>query len=257
VSVVKNGVRVLDGLTLTVHAGEHTAIVGPNGAGKTSLINLLIHQDRAAANGSGARAVEVLGHSRWNIFELRTQIGIVSSDLHQRFVAGNNQGAIRGEDAVLSGLIGTYGIVRHTEVTAGMRKRCDAALERMGASHLRSKVLSEMSTGEARRVLIARALGTDPKALVLDEPTAGLDLVARRTFLAHVSAVANSGTTIVLVTHRIEDIVGEISRVLLLKNGRITASGNTREMLTSERLTDLFDAAVEVDRVGDRYFAKS
>src|SRR4029079_14698390 len=148
-TVVKNGVRVLDRLTMTIRAGEHTAILGPNSAGKTSLINLLTHQDRPPARDDGAPPVEVFGDSRWNIFELRSRLGVVSQDLHQRFVAGNSEGSIRGEDAVLSGLLSTYGIVRHARVTDAMRRRAADALERTEATHLAEKLLSEMSTGEA------------------------------------------------------------------------------------------------------------
>jgi iron complex transport system ATP-binding protein len=256
-TVVKNGVRVLDGLTMTIRAGEHTAILGPNGAGKTSLINLLTHQDRALARDDGAPPVEVFGDSRWNIFELRAHLGIVSQDLHQRFVAGNSEGSIRGEDAVLSGLLSTYGIVRHAHVTDAMRRRAKEALARTEAAHLAEKLLNEMSTGEARRVLIARALVTTPQALVLDEPTAGLDMVARRRFLEHVSRIAREGTTIILVTHHVEDIIPEVEHVVLLRAGRVAVSGSKASVLTSTHLSTIFDAPVELQAVGDYYYAQA
>ena len=243
-TVVKNGVTVLHGVSLTIRAGQHTAILGPNGAGKTTLINLLTYQDAALVSNSGVSPIEIFGGERWNIFELRPLIGIVSHDLHHRFVNGNSEGFIRGEDAVLSGLLATYGIVRKEAVTDTMRLRTAQALERIGALHLRGKLLNEMSTGEARRVLIARALVTSPRALVLDEPTAGLDLVARQRFLADVSSIARAGTTIVLVTHHVEDIVPEIEQVVLLKRGRIAAAGDKRSMLTSQNLGALFEAPV-------------
>jgi iron complex transport system ATP-binding protein len=255
-TVVKNGVPVLDRLTLTIRAGEHTAILGPNGAGKTSLINLLTHQDRAITAEGVAPPVEVFGESRWNIFELRTQVGIVSQDLHQRFVGGNSEGYIRGEDAVLSGLLATYGIVRADAATTAMRKRAAGALERMDAGHLGTKLLNEMSTGEARRVLIARALVTEPQALVLDEPTAGLDMVARRRFLEYVSAIARAGTTVILVTHHVEDIIPEVDHVVFLKDGRVHLAGDKRTVLTAANLSALFDAPVALDEVRGQYFAK-
>jgi iron complex transport system ATP-binding protein len=255
-TVIKNGVPVLDQLTLTIHAGQHTAILGPNGAGKTSLINLLTHQDRAFAAEGAAQPVEVFGEARWNIFELRTQIGVVSQDLHQRFVAGNSEGDIRGEDAVLSGLLATYGIVRADTATPAMRRRATDALERMEAGHLGAKLLNEMSTGEARRVLIARALVTAPQALVLDEPTAGLDMLARRRFLETVSAIARAGTTVILVTHHVEDIIPEVGHVVLLKDGRMHLAGDKRTVLTAANLTALFDAPVALDEIRDQYFAR-
>ena len=109
--VVKDGVRVLDGLSLTIRAGEHTAILGPNGAGKTTLINLLTHDDRPLAVINGVPPVRVFGSTRWNVFDLRSRLGIVSTDLHHRFVAGNSLGNITGEAAVLSGLFGTRGVL--------------------------------------------------------------------------------------------------------------------------------------------------
>ena len=239
-TVVKNGKAVLDRLSLTICAGQHTAILGPNGAGKTSLINLLTCQDAAVAS-DGTPPVEIFGGSRWNIFELRPRIGVVSQELHHRFVNGNSEGYIGGEDAV----------------TESMRLRSAEALERVGALHLRAKRLNEMSTGEARRVLIARALVTSPQALVLDEPTAGLDLVARQRFLEHVSIIARTGTTVVLVTHHVEDIIPEIEQVVLLKNGCVVRAGDKRSILTAANLSALFDASITLDEVGSRYFARA
>jgi iron complex transport system ATP-binding protein len=255
-TVIKGGVPVLDGLSLTIRAGQHTAILGPNGAGKTSLINLLACQDAAVAV-DGTPPVEILGRSRWNIFELRPLIGVVSHDLHHRFVNGNSEGIIRAEDAVLSGMLATYGIVRKEYVTETMRHRADEALERVGALHLRGKTLDAMSTGEARRVMIARALVTGPQALVLDEPTAGLDMVARQRFLEHVSEIARSGTTIVLVTHHVEDIIPEVEQVVFLKNGRVAHAGDKASVLTAANLSALFDSPVELDTIGGRYFARA
>ena len=256
-TVVKNGIRCLDGLSITIRTGEHTAILGPNGSGKSTLINLLTHQDRALAREDGVPPVVVFGDSRWNIFQLRSHLGIVTHDLHNRFVGGNSIGPIRAEDAVLSGLLCTYGLVGGDMITEDMRERAAQALARMGASHLSSKVMGEMSTGEARRVLIARALVTTPQALVLDEPTEGLDLVARRQFLEYIRLIANDGTTVILVTHHVEDIIPEVTHVALLKRGRVAAHGVKSEMLTTTRLSEIFEAPLALDRVGDRYFARS
>jgi iron complex transport system ATP-binding protein len=254
-TVVKNGAPVLDRLSLTIWPGQHTAVLGPNGAGKTSLINLLTSQDAPLA-GNGVAPIEIFGLSRWNIFELRPLIGVVSHDLHHRLVNGNSEGFIRGDDAVLSGMLATYGIVRTDAVTESMRRRAGQALERAGASHLGRKPLSQMSTGEARRVLIARALVTEPRALVLDEPTVGLDLVARQRFLEQVSLIAKAGTTIVLVTHHVEDIIPEIDHVVLLKEGRIAGAGDKASMLTGDNLSALFDTPIAIDRLDGRYFAR-
>jgi iron complex transport system ATP-binding protein len=124
----------------------------------------------------------------------------------------------------------------------------------MGAAHLAKRWLNEVSTGEARRVLLARALVTSPRALILDEPTTGLDLVARHDFTERVRQIARSGTTIILITHHIEEIVPEINRVVLVGDGRIIASGAKREMLTSARLSQLFKAPIVLEEEGDGYF---
>ena len=135
-SVVKNDRRVLDGLTLTIGVGEHTAIVGPNGAGKSILLKLLTHEDRALLPADGAPPVRVFGDDNWDVFELRSQLGIVSADLHQRLVVGNSEGRIMGEAAVLSAFLASDGILRYGVVTDEMRRRAADALARMGVPHL-------------------------------------------------------------------------------------------------------------------------
>ena len=256
-TVVKGATRVLDGLTLTIEDGEHTAILGPNGAGKTTLLNLLTFEDRALAEIGAPPAVRVFGRDRWHVFELRTHIGIVSANLHGRFVAGHSSGAISGLDAVISGFFATQGVLLYVDVTDAMREEARVALARVEAGHLAAKRLDEMSTGEARRVLIARALVSRPRALVLDEPTTGLDLVARHRFLETVRRVATEGTTIVLITHHVEEIIPEIGQVVLLHRGRVAASGGKDEMLTSERLSPIFGGAVRVERANGYFRARA
>jgi iron complex transport system ATP-binding protein len=251
-TVVKNGVRALDGVSLAIAEGEHTAIIGPNGSGKSTLINLLTLQDRPFADGRGP-AVRVFGRELWNVFELRAALGVVSADLHQRFVQGNSNGRISGRDAVISGFFASHGVMAHAEVSDEMRARADQALERMEARHLAGKVINEMSTGEARRVLIARALVTAPRALVLDEPTTGLDLIARHRFLELVRRIAQSGPTLLLVTHHVEEIIPEIARVVLLRQGRVAADGAKETTLTSARLSEAFGSPVTLRR-GDGYY---
>ncbi len=255
-SVVKNGVRVLDGLTLTIRAGEHTAILGPNGAGKTALINLLISDHYALAR-EGDAPVRVFGSDRWNVAELQARLGIVTSDLHQRFVNGNCTGSIRGEDAVISGFFATRGFLIGLDVTGAMRRQAADTLARLDAAHLADKPLDQMSTGEARRVLIARALVTEPRALILDEPTAGLDVVARSRFLGVVRRIAQQGITVVLVTHHVEEIVPEIDRVVLLQRGRITGDGPKHSMLSPERLSALFEHPIDLQQVNGYFYLRS
>ena len=255
-TVVKNDRRILDGLTLTIRSGEHTAIIGPNGAGKSALVSLLTHDDRPLRHDDDSPSVLVFGESRWNVFDLKSQLGIVSADLHHRFVLGNNEGRVNAEAAVLSGFLATQGILRYGAVTQDMRHRAAEALARMGVAHLAKRRLDEMSTGEARRVLLARALVTAPRALILDEPTTGLDLVARHDFTERVRQVARAGTTIILITHHIEEIVPEIQRIILVSHGRIAASGTKRDVLTSAQISALFNAPVALEEEDGYFYAR-
>jgi iron complex transport system ATP-binding protein len=255
-TVVKDGRRVLDGVHLSIGAGQHTAIIGPNGAGKSILVSLLTLDQRPLAAAGGTPPVRVFGREHWDLFELRSHLGIVSAGLHQFFVNGNSEGSITAEAAVLSAFLNSYGILRYGEVTGFMRERAAAALEGAGAAHLAHRTLDEMSSGEARRVLLARALATAPRALVLDEPTAGLDMIARHSFMETVRTLARGGTTIILVTHHIEEIVPEIGRVVLLRDGRVIADGSVVETLTAARLSEVFAHPVALERAGGYHYAR-
>src|SRR5436190_15593138 len=158
-------------MSLTIHEGEHTVILGPNGAGKSVLLRLLTHQERPLARPEGPTPVRVLGQDVWNVSELQASMGIVSADLHQRFVNGNSEGLITAEAAVVSGFLVSYGILRYGVVTETMRAQAAAALAVMGVPHLARRRLNEMSSGAARRVMLARALVTGPRAPILDAPT--------------------------------------------------------------------------------------
>ena len=254
-TVIKGGVPILRELNLTIERGQHTAILGPNGAGKTSLINLLTREDYAQPAANGVPAVRIFGLDRWDVFELRTKLGIVTSDLHQRFVEGNSVGRVTGEDAVVSGFFATRGFLLYSDVTGAMRERAREALDRIGAGFLAARPMHEMSTGEARRVLIARALVTSPEALVLDEPVTGLDLVTRHRFLESIDRLAHDNVTVILITHHVEEIVPSIQQVVLLKQGRILLAGAKHDVLTAGHLSSLFDAPVRLEARGDYFLS--
>jgi iron complex transport system ATP-binding protein len=256
-TLVKGDRPVLDRLSLRIDTGEHTVILGPNGAGKSLLVSLLMHHERPLAPDDGSSPVRVLGEDVWNVFDLWSQLGYVSSDIQHRFINGNSEGRITGHAAVVSAFLASHGVLRYGDVADEMRQHAARALEAAGASHLASRRLNEMSSGEARRVLLARALATSPRLLVLDEPTTGLDLVARHDFMERVrSIIARGGTTLLLITHHIEEIIPEIERVILLREGRIAADGPKRSILTSERLTDLFGHPLRVDSADGYHYAR-
>jgi len=248
-SVILGNARMLDALTLTISLGEHTAILGPNGAGKSTFMKLLTLQQYPLPADDEAPPIRVFGRERWNVFDLRSQMGIVSADLHDRFVHGNSNGVLTGLETVASGFFATHGVFAHQHVTDIMRAQALEALDRVGVAALARRTLDTLSTGEARRVLIARALVHNPKVLVLDEPTRGLDLVARHAFLERVRDVARQGVTILLVTHYVEEIIPEIDRVILLQRGCLAADGVKAQVLTGERLSQVFGAPFVVQEV--------
>jgi len=254
--LVRGRTRVLDGLSLTIHRGEHTVILGPNGAGKSSLIRLLMLEDRPRAAVSGTPPLRIFGRETWDIEDLRRRLGIVTGDLDAGFGLGTSGGRVSGLDAAISGLLGSHGVFSHHDVTASMREQARTALARVEAPHLSGKPLNEMSAGERRRVLIARALVTRPDALVLDEPTTGLDFVARHRFMGTVRRLAAEGTTIILVTHHVDEIVPEIARVVLLCEGRVAYDGAPSDALTPERLSGVFGAPMTVERSEGYYYLK-
>ena len=203
----------------------------------------------------GEPPIRLFGRERWDVSELRTQMGIVSADVHDRFVQGNSNGSITALDAALSGFFATQGVFGHQPVTPAMRDAAADALARIGVAHLARTPLDRMSTGEARRVLIARALVHQPRLLVLDEPTRGLDLVARHQFMERVRRLVSPQTTLLLVTHYLDEIIPEIDRIVLLDRGRIVADGAKRDVLTAKALGSLFGAPLAVAEDGGYFTA--
>jgi iron complex transport system ATP-binding protein len=255
-TLIRGRTRVFEGLSLTIAHGEHTAVLGPNGAGKTSLIRMLTLDDRPRSTENGVPPLRLFGRSSWDLTELRTVLGVVTGDLDAGFGMGTSGGRVSGLDVALSGLLSSHGVFAHHEVTDEMRGRARRALDRVEAGQLAARPLNEMSAGERRRVLIARALITTPQALVLDEPTAGLDPVARYRFMESIRRLAQEGTTLIIVTHHIDEIIPEIGRVVLLRDGRVVFDGPTGQALTSERLGSVFGGAVVVERSGGYYHAR-
>jgi iron complex transport system ATP-binding protein len=189
-----------------------------------------------------------MGRSVWNVFDLRRMLGIVSNDLMAQCTR-----EITGFDIVLSGFFSSIGIWEHYEVTDEMRTRSQDVLRMLEALHLAEKPVDEMSSGEARRMLIGRALVHDPKALLLDEPSTSLDLFAQHELRETVRKLARAGMGILLVTHHLSDIVPEIGRVILMRKGEVIADGNKRDTLTAATLRNLFGIEVAMAE-RDGYF---
>ncbi len=248
VNYVRGDATVLHNLSLRIDCGEHTAIVGRNGAGKSSLIHLLTHEGYPLAPAEDSSPIRVFGRDRWDVFELRTKLGIVTGDLHDRFTGGTWVGRVSGLEAVVSGFLASHALFEHHQVTTQMMADAARALERVGATYLAGKRLDHMSTGEARRVLIARALVRTPEALVLDEPTTGLDVVARYQFMERIRAIASEGVTIILVTQHLDEIFPEIERVVLLHEGRVADDGAKDKVLRGQAIGHAFGAPLIVEQ---------
>ena len=248
VSVFYGTKKVLDSLSITVREGENLAILGPNGAGKSAFIKTVLRECYPAA---GDRKVIFRMHGKdvWDVFGLRSTIGIVSNDLQYTFTR-----PITGKEVILSGFFSSVGLFNQS-VTPAMERKADEILAFLEIGHLKDRPMTAMSSGESRRLLIGRALVHNPKTLILDEPTNSLDLHALHTFRETVRKIVRSGTGIILVTHNLHDIIPEISRVVLMKEGRFCGDGPKEEMLTDTKIGDLFLIPLHVREEGGYYYA--
>lgn len=240
--------KVLDSVSITIGNGEHIAILGPNGAGKSSFIRTILRELYPVA-GDRNVVFRIRGKDTWDVFELRSAIGVVSNDLQYTFTR-----TITGKEVILSGFFSSVGLFNRA-VTPAMDRKAGEILSFLEIEHLQDRPMNAMSSGEARRLLIGRALVHDPEALILDEPTNSLDLHALHTFRETIRKIARSGTAVVLVTHNLHDIIPEISRVVLMKDGRFCGDGPTEEMLTDERIGGLFCVRVHIEKKDGYYYA--
>ncbi len=243
--IERGGTVILDDITWRVERGEHWVILGANGSGKTSLLSAL-----TAYKSSTAGEIEVLGErfgeSDWR--ELRKRIGIVSSSVRQ--LMHDEEPAL---DSVISGkyaMIDLWG-----RATKSDRAQAAKILRQIECTHLAERPWRVLSQGERQRILIGRALMAGPRVLILDEPCAGLDPVARENFLRFIDRLGGqkNAPTLVLVTHHVEEITPVFSHVLLLKSGRALAAGTKTKMLTSRLLSEAFGAAMRIRLAKGRY----
>jgi iron complex transport system ATP-binding protein len=241
VSVTRGDNIVLHEVSLRIEAGEHVAILGPNGCGKSTLIKTIARECYPLVR-EGSR-MALFGKERWNIFDLRPLLGLVSNDLMTSCTR-----EITGRDAVVSGFFGSIGVQTYQRITPEIERKASDILSLLDIAHLAERPIDEMSSGEARRVLLARALVHDPRALVLDEPSNSLDVSAQHELREILRKLARSGIGIILVTHHLADIIPEIERVILMRAGRIVADGRKPEVLTAAALADLFGLPVDLAR---------
>jgi len=230
VDVRLGGRAVLSGLSLALREGESWALLGANGSGKSTLLRVL-RGEIWPVHGRGRRVFHLGGAPEESPIGVRERIGLVSPELQQEYV--RRDWALPAEAVVRSGF--TDSVYPPEPATPAQAARIEEVLAELGAAHLARRSVLELSSGEARRVLLARALVGRPRLLFLDEPCHGLDAAARAGFLALVSAVARGGTPVVLATHRRDELVPEITRVAVLHGGRILAQGERDEVLRRHR----------------------
>jgi iron complex transport system ATP-binding protein len=240
VSIQRSSRIILHNVSLSIGQGEHVAILGPNGSGKSTFIKV-ISRELYPLLKQEPWSLEILGRDRWNLFDLRNHLGIVSNDWIAMCTRDYS-----GYEIVLSGFFGSVGIWPNHQVTGEMEEKAREVMGVLEIDHLAERNTDEMSSGEARRFLIARALVHGPQALVLDEPTNSLDLRAHWELRGIFRKLAAKGISLIMVTHHLPDIVPEIERVILIRDGRVFCDGSKQQVLRPEILSGLFGVPVEV-----------
>jgi iron complex transport system ATP-binding protein len=245
VRIERAGTVIVDGVDWTIAAGEHWVVIGPNGSGKTSLLSAIMGY-LPATEGEIEVLGERYGESDWR--EMRRRVAIVSTALAPMLESDEPtlKTVMSGKEA----LLGYYGPSYDDDVD-----RARQILQQVECAHLEGRAWHLLSQGEKQRVLIGRALMARAGLLVLDEPCAGLDPVARERFLGFMERWASrrESPSLVLVTHHLEEITPAVSHALVLRKGRVVAQGRKEEVLGSEVLSRAFDVPVRVWSKGGRY----
>jgi iron complex transport system ATP-binding protein len=242
---------VLRDFCLQIRRGAHVAILGPNGSGKSTLIKA-ITREIYPVDRPGLK-YQLLDQDDWDINDLRSHFGIVALDQLHKLSNEVTLRRVTARELLLSGFFNSLGLWPHHRVKPAQERRARELLRFLEIGHLAHRPVSEMSSGEQRRAMIGRALIHDPEALILDEPTNSLDPGAVRDFRLLLRKLAQSGKSLLLVTHHIADVIPEIERVIFIKNGKLMADGPKSANLTSAKLSKLFGARLNVVKNGRSY----
>jgi iron complex transport system ATP-binding protein len=241
---------VLHDVNLRIARGEHLAILGPNGCGKSTLLKAITCECYPLVRPE--TRVRIMGRERWDLTLLKRKMGVVSAEL-----PGRQTLHTVGFDAILTGFFSSSTLWPNLTVTDVMQERAEKILVDVGATELREKPVGEMSAGEQRRVMIGRAMAgasedgnSEVQMLLLDEPSNALDLAAQHDLREMLRRLAVKGTAIVLITHHIADILPEMNRIVMMREGRIVADGTKKDLLTEEKLGELFGREIHMTERG-------
>ena len=248
VSVVRDGRHILKSVDLDIFKGENVAVIGPNGSGKTTLIKLLRGDIHPYYDEDSPATMRIFGMERWNLFDVRSRMGVVSMDLQNMF-----RNDTKVYEVICSGFFNSLDVFRNHTVTEEMVSKVHSCAMMMGIDDLLTRDIENLSLGEMRRALIARAMVTDPDLLVLDEPMTGLDIVMKSKFRAMFDILIEKGVSIVMITHELTDIPASVRRVVMIREGEVFADGDKKELLTDEKVSELYGEPIKVESANGIY----
>ncbi len=246
ITVFQGRNKILDSFSLTIDESQSTVILGPNGSGKTTILKLLNRELYIVEDKKSS--LKIFEKDRWNVDDLRSNLGVVSQHLQH----GYSNSAL-GLYVVLSGFYSSDGIWQHQKFDEKKLNRAKEVMELLSISELQDREFSTMSTGEQRKFLLARSLVNDPAVLVFDEPTSGLDMSTCFQYLEIIRELIGMGKKVILVTHHIHEIPPEVTRVILLKEGKVVEDGDKDKVLNDASLTNLFDWPIKVIKENGYY----
>ena len=241
VSVVRDGKHILKSIDLDIFQGENVALIGANGSGKTTLIKLLRGDIRPYYDEDHPATMRIFGMDMWNLFDIRRRMGVVSMDLQNMFRSDTSV-----FEVICSGFFNSLDVHRDMTVTDEMKKQVYSCAVMMGIDDLLARTIECLSLGEMRRALIARALVTEPKLLVLDEPMTGLDVVMKSKFRRMFDILIDRGVCVVMITHDLTDIPSSVRRIVAVKDGSIFIDGPKDKVLTNKVISEVYGESIKV-----------
>ncbi|MAZ87991.1 MAG: molybdenum ABC transporter ATP-binding protein [Cellvibrionaceae bacterium] len=239
VSAYRGDNKVFSGLNLRIEQGEQVAILGPNGAGKSTLLKLLTRELYPVEADNSH--VKILGSDTVNVQQLRQQIGWVSYDFHTQYLP-----ITTGFDVVLSGLLGAIGHLYQHDISDAQKQTTHDTMVQLNLLELRDTMFHHLSSGQQRRLILARALVHNPQHIIFDEPTSSLDLQGMFQVLKDMETQSQLGRSVILATHHLHELLPSIERIIFLKQGKVIADGGRDQLLTEANLSDLYDSKIQL-----------